>query len=207
MYILTGSKTPGKSRAYKRDDVQYLDEDELRRLFAAIKAAGDAMHMAIFQVALNRGLRASEVGLLLIERLRLKTGTLFVERLKNGVSGDYPLTDPELNALRKWVAIRGTVPGPIFLSRNHRPISRQRLDELMKLYGAAAAIPKTKRHFHCLRHTAGTLRGEQGDLVEVQDLLGHRDVRNTMIYLRVRPKRRKLAGERWRGGLLEEPGG
>jgi integrase len=72
----------------------------------------------------------------------------------------------------------------------------------MKLYGAAAAIPKAKRHFHCLRHTAGTLRGEQGELIEVQDLLGHRDPRSTLIYLRMRDKRRKQVGERWRSGLV-----
>lgn len=209
-----------KPRSYQRADVQYLDEDELARLFSAIDRAGNAMHAAIFHVALNRGLRASEVGMLQFARLRFVPpqtpsrqggdvrnavrATLFVHRLKHGLSGEYPLTDPEVRALRAWIAIRGAGAGPIFRSRNNRPISRQRLDELMKLYGAAASIPAPKRHFHCLRHTAGTLRGEQGDLVEVQDLLGHRDPRSTMIYLRIRDKRRKQIGERWRSGLVEK---
>jgi type 1 fimbriae regulatory protein FimB len=202
MRILTSKTKPEKSRAYKRGDVQYLDEDELARLFAVIQSAGDAMHLAIFQVALHRGLRASEVGMLQFARLRLGARTLFIERLKNGISGEYLLTDPELRSLRRWIAIRGSAAGPIFRSRRGGPISRQRLDQLMKLYGAAAAIPSEKRHFHCLRHTAGTLRGEQGELIEVQDLLGHRDPRSTLIYLRMRDKRRKQVGERWRSGLV-----
>jgi hypothetical protein len=59
---LTTSEKAEKPRAYKRADIQYLDEDELARLFAAIQSGGDAMHLAIFHVALHRGLRASEVG-------------------------------------------------------------------------------------------------------------------------------------------------
>lgn len=42
---------------------------------------------------------------------------------------------------------------------------------------------------HSLRHTAGTLgiKGE-GDLRQVQDLLGHSDLKTTAIYLHVRER-------------------
>jgi type 1 fimbriae regulatory protein FimB len=193
---------PDRKRSYLRDDIQYFNEEELVRFFAAIESRGNIMHRAMFHVVLNRGLRASEVGLLQFAHLRLTARTLFVPRLKNGISGEHPLTDPEVRALRAWIAIRGAGAGPIFPSRHNRPISRRRLDQLVKTYCAAATIPAPKRHMHSLRHTAGTLRGEMGDLIEVQDLLGHRDPRSTLVYMRLRDKRRALVGERWRSGLL-----
>jgi type 1 fimbriae regulatory protein FimB len=182
-----------KARKYTETTVQYLNEDELAALFRSIDSPRD---LAIFEVAFHRGLRASEVGLLKLTNLRLSAKRLYVQRLKGGNSGEYLLTDREVRALRKWLALRGHDPGPLFLSRNHRPISRQRLDELMRRYGAIAGLPPEKRHFHCLRHSAGTLLGELADAVEVQDHLGHRDIRSTMKYLKVRNKRRTELGER-----------
>jgi integrase len=35
-----------------------------------------------------------------------------------------------------------------------------------------------------------------GDAAEVMDHLGHRDIRSTMKYLKVRPKRRRELGDR-----------
>lgn len=184
------------SRKYSADSVQYLNEDEIAALFRSIDSPRD---LALFEVALRRGLRASEVGLLQLADLRLSVRRLYVRRLKHGNSGEYLLGDREVRALRKWLAVRGSAPGPLFPSRNHKQISRQRLDELMRHYGDRAGLPPEKRHFHCLRHTAGTHLGEKADLVEVQDWLGHRDPRSTMKYLKVRNKRRTELGERLRG--------
>jgi type 1 fimbriae regulatory protein FimB len=191
---LTESK-PGKSRArkYSAQDVQYLNEEELAALFRAIHSA---MHVALFEVSFHRGLRASEVGLLQLSDLRLPVRRLYVRRLKGGHSGEYPLTEREVKALRRWLAVRGTAPGPLFPSRQGGPISRTRLHQLMGLYGARAGLPECRRHFHCLRHTAGTMLSEETDVVDVKDHLGHKDIRSTMKYVVVRSKRRNELGER-----------
>jgi type 1 fimbriae regulatory protein FimB len=180
-------------RKYSSDTLQYLQEDEVRALFAAIDSPRD---MAIFEVAYHRGLRASEVGLLQISDLRLPVKRLYVHRLKGGNSGEYVLTERECRSLRRWIAKRGSSAGPLFCSRNHRPISRQRLDALMRGYAGRAGLPESKRHFHCLRHTAGTMLGEMADPAEVMDHLGHKAIASTMRYLKVRNKRRTELGQR-----------
>jgi type 1 fimbriae regulatory protein FimB len=188
----------GKSRArkYKPGDVQYLNEEELAALFRSIDSVRD---VAIFELGWHRGLRASEVGMLRMSDLRLSRGRLFVHRLKGGYSGEYGLTHREIRALRKWIAIRGLAPGPLFLSRQGLSITRSRLHQLMVHYGALAGIPESKRHFHCLRHTAGTMLSEHADVADVKDHLGHKDIRSTMKYVVVRSKRRNELGDRMAG--------
>src|ERR1700730_16121962 len=88
-----------RARKYGPLDVQYLNEDELAALFRSIEGARD---LAIFEVAMHRGLRAGEVGLLQVCDLRLAARRLFVHRLKGGHSGEYPLTDRETRALRRF---------------------------------------------------------------------------------------------------------
>ena len=47
--------------------------------------------------------------------------------------------------LRAWLKARGSLPGPIFLSRLQRPIDRTMLHLLMKKYGAVAGAPARVR--------------------------------------------------------------
>lgn len=193
-----------KSKKRSTDSpILYLEDDEVGALIAA--AQKSVRDVAIFEVAWHHGTRASEVGLIQVSDVRLgqrsrATGKshdrIFIRRLKGGESKEYVMTHRTAKAVRKWLDRRGRHPGALFESRNGRPISRRRLDELMKLYGAKAGLPVGKRHFHCLRHTAGTFMGEHADPVEVQDHLGHRDIRSTMKYLKVRSKRRIELGER-----------
>ena len=182
------------TRSYTGDSIQYLEEHEIAALFAVIR---DVKHKAIFELALHRGLRASEVGLLLRSDFRPQARRLHVRRLKNGHAGDYVLTIREMDALKRWVLIRGDEAGPMFPGRRFaQPISRQTLHVLMQAYGAAAGLPASKRHFHVLRHTCGTVMSEMAELLEVSDHLGHRDIRSTMKYAKVRSRRRDLLGER-----------
>jgi site-specific recombinase XerD len=179
--------------------VQFLTAEELAALFAALHKAGNERDLAIFEVAYHRGLRASEVGLLKIGHLRLAQRRIYVTRLKRGKSGEYPLTEREVRALRAWMRKRGQVAGPLFLSRNRKPISRRRLDELIKHYAGLAGIPETKRHFHCLRHSCATQLVERDvDLLLIGDHLGHVDIRNTQIYAKVSGHKRQQLADRLR---------
>lgn len=180
-------------RRKKAQAVQYLTAEETDALFGVIT---DARDLTIFELAYHRGLRASEVGKLQLGHLRLEARRLFVTRLKGGTSGEYLLTEREVRALRAWLKKRGRAPGPLFPSRQRAPIGRRRLDQLMKHYGELAGIPEAKRHFHCLRHTAGTHLLEMADVAEVQDHLGHKDIRNTMVYAKVTNRRRTELGEK-----------
>jgi site-specific recombinase XerD len=185
---------PRRKRADRK--ISYLTEPELRALFMAIEAGKSARDLAIFEVGYGRGLRASEVGLIQIAHLRLEAKRIFVTRLKGGHSGEYVLSDREVKALRGYLRRRGRDAGSLFRSRQGT-ITRRRLDQLMKRYGADANTPPEKRHFHCLRHSCATslLSKHRQTIDKVKDILGHEDIRNTMIYAQVTNAERTRIGE------------
>ena len=127
-----------KPKKRKRKEIKFLTEDEIARLFSVIHSIRDR---AIFQLAYRAGLRASEVGLLQIRDYDPKADKIFVHLVRE-----------EARALRAWLKVRGSFPGPIILSKQKRPIDRTTLHLLMKKYGAAAGIPAKLRHFHVLKH-------------------------------------------------------
>lgn len=199
---LRGSTPPAIAprRRRAKGTIQYLTDEELARLFAAIRAGGSVRDLAIWELAYHRGLRASEVGLIELRHLRPDLRRLFVSRLKNGTSAEYLLTEREVSALRAWLRRRGKNAGPLFPSREgrgRRAITRGRLHQLMVRYATIAGIDPEKRHFHCLRHSCATsLIDLDVGIEDVQDHLGHRHVANTQIYAKVTNKRRTRTGER-----------
>jgi integrase/recombinase XerD len=73
------------------------------------------------------------------------------------------------------------------------------LDVLMKRYGTMADIPEKLRHFHVLKHSCATHLLSKGFHVEqVQDWVGHADIRNTMIYAHLTNARRQEMAEQLR---------
>lgn len=180
------------------DSSMYLETEEIQRLFKVIKSKRDR---AIFRLVYHRGLRAHEVGLLELKDFRDRDGVLFVRRGKGSISREHSLIDEELRALRAYIRDeRGTEPGPIFRSRQgSRPITRSRLDQLMKAYCAEAGLGAAKSHMHALKHSCGTHLAERGATPqEIQDWLGHRDSSSTDVYMHFSPGRRKASYERHR---------
>ena len=169
----------------KRRIIKYLTEDEKEALFAAIPSVRDR---AIFRLAYHHGLRASEIGILQLADYRRGASThmdrINLRRLKGSLGGETAVVQTAGAAIRAWLRERGSVPGPLFPSRNHRGISRAALDDLMKRYCEWADIPREKAHFHTLKHSCAThlLSGRRESIVDVQRQLGHADIRSTMAY-------------------------
>jgi type 1 fimbriae regulatory protein FimB/type 1 fimbriae regulatory protein FimE len=168
------------------DETMYLEQEEKDAFFSVIESHRDT---ALFRIAYHRGLRAHEVGLLAMTDFR--GDHLHVHRGKGSRSAIYPLTRVELHALKLWLRDRGNAPGPIFLSRQHRQISRRRLDQLMKHYCELAGIDPAKAHMHALKHSCGTHLAERGNPADgIQGWLGHKDIRSTQIYMHFSRRRR-----------------
>jgi len=168
----------------------HLTQDELRRLLKVPRLRRDR---AILLVAYRHGLRASEVGLVRTSHVDLKRRRIFCRRLKGSWSQEQLLGDDEVKLLRPLMVV-ATAAGPdapVFISKKGNPISRKRLDAMMKTYGRAAEIPESKRHFHVLKHSLGVHVQEGGaDLALTQDLLGHKSIKNTRVYAQYSSPRR-----------------
>jgi len=112
--------------------------------------------------------------------------------LKGSRNNTIRLTNETSKMLKVYLEETG-LEKHIFLSRKSTPISRQHLTRLCKKYFELADIPKEKQHFHTLKHTAGVHLADCGlDIKEVQYILGHRNVENTMIYFDFTSKQQEV---------------
>ena len=98
--------------------------------------------------------------------------------------------------LRRAAGFDSTLTDPLFINFCHQApggrLSRRGMRYLVDHYLNAADLkhqPGRKISAHSLRHTAGTLAVQNGvGLRQVQELLGHADLRTTAIYTHVGDK-------------------
>jgi integrase/recombinase XerD len=87
-------------------------------------------------------------------------------------------------AMRDWLQVRGHVPGSdwVFISRSGEKLDKRNVQRILQRLADKAKGGKVSPHM--LRHTGATLfiRGG-GDPFSLQRLLGHSDIRTTMIYV------------------------
>ena len=194
-----------KKRAINRE-IKYLTNAEFNRLILSFEKAeklfiADKKKQAfkffrrdklIFLLAYECGLRASEVSNLKKEDFHENSKELFCRRLKGSRNNTIRLTRDTSKSLKDYMKYENN-SNYIFLSRKSSLLSRQHLTRLCKKYFELADIPKEKQHFHTLKHTAGVHLADCGlDIKEVQYILGHRNVENTMIYFDFTSKQQEV---------------
>lgn len=137
-------------------------------------------------MAFLHGLRVSELTGLRVTDYDPLSKIIRIKRLKGGLSTNHPLLQDENILLQNWLVERETFPGHhsqwLFLSRQGNRLSRQRFYQLFKEYGQKAHLP-LPIHPHMLRHACGYNLAERGnDTRLIQDYLGHRNIRHTVLY-------------------------
>ena len=173
--------------------LKYLTKEEKEALFQEIYK-DDSIHrkrnIAIFEVALYCGLRVSEITQMQLDDYDRSSHNIHCRRLKNSNSNTLQIVDKHvIKALDDYLAEREQISATcststLFLSQKKTPISRQRLDTLMKQYCSNANIPPSKWHMHVLRHTRAIDLAElQLDIDDIKYWLGHKNIKNTFIYL------------------------
>ena len=90
-----------------------------------------------------------------------------------------------MEALDRWLAVRGDAPGRLFVTSTDNPIDQPYLYRLVKRVARAASVPEVSPHG--IRHSVITLLLDRGHpLHVVQDFAGHADPRTTRRYDRAR---------------------
>ncbi|NEQ38458.1 MAG: phage integrase family protein [Okeania sp. SIO3I5] len=132
-------------------------------------------------LANRHGLRRSEAVAMRWEDINFQAQEIFIRRAKGSLSGAAPLWKDELNALRKYQRESGDrSSGYVWMGRNKQAISGKTIYYLITELGTAAGMII---HPHQLRHSCGYHLINQGhDLRLVQQLLGHKQVNNTIRY-------------------------
>ncbi|WQI93592.1 tyrosine-type DNA invertase [Citrobacter freundii] len=168
---------------------KFLTHHEVSLLLQAVMTSRHSERdTCMILLAFLHGLRVSELLSLRLADLELVSRKLCVRRLKNGFSTVHPLLAEEVIYLRSWLGARETIKSPaaeedwLFISRSGRPLSRQRFYNLLAEAGKKAGLAVSV-HPHMLRHGCGYALADNGiDTRLIQDYLGHRNIRHTVIY-------------------------
>jgi site-specific recombinase XerD len=176
-----------------------LDAEEVHRLLATprlttVIGVRDRALLALFY---GTGIRVSECAGLCEGRVDLRALTVTV-RGKGGDERTVPFNEEVAARLREYIQVRGAqLPAaPFFRSRSGKAMARGTIYERVRTTGRRARLSKTLSP-HRLRHTfASHLVREGVGLVTIRDLLGHRQITSTQIYLHVTAQDLRAAAER-----------
>lgn len=174
--------------------VAFLTRPEFEALLAAPDQATllGRRNYALLLLALQTGLRVSEITALTLEDVRLDRGGAHVRcRGKGRKERITPLTAQTVGALRAYLRDRyGTPPtSPLFLSRRCGPMSRDAVEHLVEVHRVRAAkkcpsLAVKNLSPHVLRHTSAMLLLHAGtDRSTIALWLGHESIETTEIYL------------------------
>ena len=147
---------------------------------------------AILELMYSSGLRASEVINIRMNDINFEVGFITVTG-KGSKERVVPVNQMAMETIRKYIEelrpslLRRSMSPYLFLASGGKPITRQRLWQLIKTYSAGLSI---KISPHTLRHCfASHLLDGGADLVALQKMLGHTDISTTQIYTKVTPER------------------
>jgi site-specific recombinase XerD len=141
----------------------------------------------IILTLLDTGLRVSELAGLRLDDLRLEDGVLKVMG-KGGKERLVPIGKGVQRLL--WRYINGFRPEPanpncgfLFLTADGRPITKNRIEKRMAVYGERAGLRGVRCSPHTLRHTAAvSFLRNGGDVFSLQRMLGHSTLAMTRHY-------------------------
>ena len=186
--------------------IRWLTIEEEKKLRKVLEAE-HAEHLPEFDLALNTGLRLSEMYWLTWENVDLERRMLTVPRSKNGEKRHVPLNNAARGALER-LRPGDDATGWIVLNTQGERLTGPR-------YWFEPAIREAKIrdfHWHDLRHTfASRLIMAGVDLRTVQELMGHKTIAMTCRYAHLAPTYQLAAVERLtdvnRAIASEGPGG
>ncbi|MBL0189467.1 MAG: tyrosine-type recombinase/integrase [Candidatus Obscuribacter sp.] len=182
------SKKGGRKTNRELREREYLTRDEVLKLEAAAKKHGrygnrDAL---IIRLMYCHGLRVGELVNLKWSQYSFSSGssTLHVNRLKHGTEAIHPVEEPEVRKLNRWKSEQGEKKAYVFTSERGTQFTTRGVQKIIERAGINAGFDFPV-HAHMLRHGKGyELANRPGGTPTrtIQSYLGHRDIRNTVIY-------------------------
>ena len=186
-------------RRYLVDDTPYpkvprrlptvLTPEEVQRLIAAARTLTER---AMLMVLYSTGLRNAELRHLQVRDIDSRAMLIHVSHAKGGRDRYVPLSATLLATLRehwRWMKPNTWLfPGTLHNWRADRPITPKVVWDACRAAAARAGLTK-RVSAHTLRHSFATHLLEAGaDIRTIQLLLGHAQVRHTVIYLHLSPR-------------------
>lgn len=187
-----------KIKAAPRKLPDFLSDDEVRDLLAQPRTDTvlGLRDRALLTLLYGTGIRASECATLTEGNVDLRDDTVRVIG-KGGHERVVPLNPQVARALAQYRAARGRVApaAAFFRTRGGRGMSRYAVYERVRSASARARIHRRVSP-HKMRHTFATHLVKRGvGLVTIRDLLGHRCISSTQVYLHTTAEDLRRAAE------------
>ncbi len=171
--------------------MKVLTETEYRTLRDVVRGSrrkSSVRDYAILELALQTGLRISEICSMAVDDVEFSTrttvGHVRVRKGKGGKERMVTLNDAAERAMKEYLAGRphDTQHQELFLNNRLRPCTPNVVSEIFKKYMGKAGIAGAS--FHALRHTFATHSMRNGtEIIVVQKALGHKSLTTTQKYL------------------------
>lgn len=171
---------------------EHLLPHEVEAMLKAARTTGRHGHRdaTLILIAYRHGLRVSELVALRWEQVDFNGGTIYINRLKQGVSSIHPLRGPELRSLRQLQRDYPDSPY-LFVSERGAAMAADTARGIIERAGQRAGIPFPV-HPHMLRHACGFYLASKGhDTRAIQAYLGHKNIQHTVRYTELAPGRFK----------------
>lgn len=192
--VQTNPASDIKSPKNHAKTISYLTEEEKDRLLNTVETTATPYYKArditIFKLFLGTGIRVSELINLTLQDLELRTREISYIHIKRkgGNEMRVPINSKLASAIKTYVTTKTDISfsSYVFLSRSNKKMEANSVYYLVKHYLEDAGIEKKKHGPHILRHTVGvSLRRKGIDIATIQQLLGHKKLETTAIYLNV----------------------
>jgi integrase len=161
-----------------------LNQMEAAKLLDATKTA---RNKAIITLGVHHGFRSSEIAVLQMSDIDLRNNLITVKRGKGSETNVHSILQKELPVLLAALAERpADASGYVFVSQKGGRLTRSQIFRILQQSATRAGLHKSKRHFHCCRHTgAMTLLRSGAPLNIVQKWGGWRSLGTVGRYLGV----------------------
>lgn len=171
--------------------IEDLNEAQLKRLIAAIKADTNADARGIMLLALHTGMRRGELFKLKWEHVDFDKGFIRIVAPKGGTDQTIPLNA----AARKVLEAQLRTSGYVFPGEDGK--QRVTIQKALRRIRKAAGLPDTFRPLHGLRHAFASRLASSGqvDMYTLQRLLTHKSPVMTQRYAHLRDETLRRASE------------
>lgn len=161
------------------DGTKELTRQEYARLVRAAEQNGNRRLSLVIQTICATGIRVSELRFITAEAVTAGRAEINNKGKRRTVF----LPDKLRRLIKKYLG-RGKRPtGPVFVTRNGKPLDRSNIWRDMKTLCESAGVAPGKVFPHNLRHLfARTYYSIEKDLSRLADILGHSNVNTTKIY-------------------------
>lgn len=171
---------PGRAIERKPENnerTRFLSDDERERLLSACRASAWSHLYVLVLMALTTGARKAELTGLRWGDVDLERAVAYVGRTKNGDPRVLPLVSKVVEELKRFKA------GPTVLVFTSRVAPEQPFSFESRWAEALKAARIRGFTFHSLRHSCASMLAQNGaTLLEIADVLGHRQLQMTKRY-------------------------